>query len=70
MIAVSRDTLDTTTRSNPVAERKTMRAVAGLRGFIPEFGFDYELSYSYAAPMRTSPRACVSKTASLRPSTP
>ncbi|WP_422385382.1 TonB-dependent receptor plug domain-containing protein [Oceanicaulis alexandrii] len=47
VIAVSRDTLDTTTRSNPVAERKTMRAVAGLRGFIPEFGFDYELSYSY-----------------------
>ena len=70
VIAVSRDTLDTTTRSTPVAERKTMRAVAGLRGFIPEFGFDYELSYSYAAPMRTSPRACVSKTASLRPSTP
>lgn len=47
VIAVSRDVLDLTTRSNPVAERKTMRAVAGLRGFIPELGFDWELSYNY-----------------------
>lgn len=44
---MSRDVLDTAARSNPVAERKTLRALAGVRGEIPDLGWNYELSYVY-----------------------
>ncbi len=46
-LVMSRDVLDVTARSNPVAERKTFRIVAGFDGQIPGLGFDYELSYNY-----------------------
>lgn len=47
VIAVSRDVLDTTARSNPLAERKTFRGVLGVNGEIPGVGFDYEVAYVY-----------------------
>jgi len=47
VIAVSRDVLDTTARSNPLAERKTFRGVLGFRGEIPGLEFDYEVAYVY-----------------------
>jgi outer membrane receptor protein involved in Fe transport len=47
VIVMSRDVLDITARSNPVAERKTFRGVLGFEGEIPGTGFDYELSYVY-----------------------
>jgi outer membrane receptor protein involved in Fe transport len=46
-IAVSRDVLDLTARSNPDAERSTVRIVAGIEGVIPKLDFDYEVSYNY-----------------------
>jgi len=46
-IAVSRDVLDQTARSNPLAERKTFRGVLGLEGQIPGVNFDYELAFVY-----------------------
>jgi len=46
-LVMSRDVLDTTTRSNPVAERKTFRGVLGIEGEIPGVGFDYEMAYVY-----------------------
>lgn len=47
IIAVSRDVLDLAARSNPVAERRTLRVVGGFNGEIPGVGFDYELSFNY-----------------------
>jgi len=47
VIAVSRDVLDTTARSNPLAERKTFRGVVGFRGEVPGLEFDYEIAYVY-----------------------
>lgn len=47
VIAVSRDVLDMTARSNPVAERKTFRGVVGFNGKIPGVDFDYEIAYVY-----------------------
>ncbi len=47
IIAVSRDVLDATGRSNPVAERRTLRIVGGLNGEIPDTGIHYELSFNY-----------------------
>jgi len=47
VIAVSRDVLDTTARSNPLAERKTFRGVIGVNGQIPGVNFDYEVAYVY-----------------------
>jgi outer membrane receptor protein involved in Fe transport len=44
---VSRDILDVTSRSNPIAERRTLRIVGGFQGEIPNTGFDYELSFNY-----------------------
>lgn len=46
-IVMSRDVLDITAQSNPVAERSTMRIVLGVEGVIPGLDFDYELSYNY-----------------------
>lgn len=46
-LVMSRDVLDITARSNPVAERKTFRIVTGFNGEIPGLGFDYELFYNY-----------------------
>ncbi|WP_395344813.1 TonB-dependent receptor domain-containing protein [Ningiella sp. W23] len=46
-IAVSRDALDVSAQSNPIADRKTYRIVAGIEGFIPETELEYELSYNY-----------------------
>ena len=46
-LVVSRDVLDTTARSNPVAERKMFRIVTGFEGFIPQLGLDYSISYNY-----------------------
>jgi len=47
VVVVSRDTLDLAARSNPIAERKTVRAVAGFRGDIPGLDLSYELAYVY-----------------------
>ncbi|MFU8831512.1 MAG: TonB-dependent receptor plug domain-containing protein [Wenzhouxiangella sp.] len=47
VIVMSRDMLDPTTRSNPLAERKTFRGVLGLDGTIPGLGFNYELALVY-----------------------
>ncbi len=47
IIAVSRDVLDVTARSNPIAERRTLRIVGGFRGEIPGTGFNYELAFNY-----------------------
>jgi outer membrane receptor protein involved in Fe transport len=46
-LVMSRDVLDITARSNPVAERKTFRIVTGFNGEIPGLGFDYEVFYNY-----------------------
>ena len=46
-IAVSRDVLDINARSNPLAERKTLRAVTGVRGDIPGLDWTYEVAYVY-----------------------
>ena len=46
-LVMSRDVLDITARSNPVAERKTFRIVTGLEGELPGVGFDYEMFYNY-----------------------
>ena len=46
-IVISRDTLDATTRPNPVAERKTLRLVGGFKGDIPAFDMNYEISLNY-----------------------
>ncbi|MEE4296163.1 MAG: TonB-dependent receptor, partial [Wenzhouxiangella sp.] len=46
-LVMSRDVLDATARSNPIAERKTFRGVLGLEGEIPGVGFDYEVAYVY-----------------------
>ena len=46
-LVMSRDVLDTTARSNPLAERQTFRGVLGFEGEIPGVGFDYELAYIY-----------------------
>jgi len=47
VLVMSRDVLDTTARSNPIAERQTFRGVLGIEGEIPGVGFDYELAYIY-----------------------
>ncbi len=47
IIAVSRDVLDLTTRSNPIAERRTFRVVGGFKGELPQTGWDYEVSFNY-----------------------
>ncbi|MEE4174501.1 MAG: TonB-dependent receptor plug domain-containing protein, partial [Xanthomonadales bacterium] len=46
-LVMSRDVLDTTTRSNPRAERSTFRAVLGFEGMIGGSGLNYEVSYVY-----------------------
>ncbi|WP_421859607.1 TonB-dependent receptor domain-containing protein [Oceanicaulis sp.] len=46
-LVVSRDVLDTTARSNPVAERKMFRIVTGFEGYIPQLGLDYSVAYNY-----------------------
>lgn len=46
-LVMSRDVLDTPTRSNPIAERKTFRGVLGIEGEIPGVGFDYNVAYVY-----------------------
>ncbi len=46
-IAVSRDVLDQSARSNPLAERKTFRGVIGFDGELPFAGLDYEVAYVY-----------------------
>lgn len=46
-LVMSRDLLDVTTRSNPLAERQTFRIVTGFRGDIPGVGLDYEVAYNY-----------------------
>jgi len=46
-IAVSRDVLDTTARSNPLAERKTFRGVLGVEGDIPGTSLSYEAAFVY-----------------------
>lgn len=47
VIAMSRDVLDISARSNPVAERKTFRGVLGVEGELPGSGLNYELAYVY-----------------------
>ena len=47
VIAVSRDVLDTTARSNPLAERKTFRGVLGVEGEIPGTSLNYEAAFVY-----------------------
>ncbi len=47
IIAMSRDVLDTTTRSNPLARRQSFRIVGGIQGTIEQFNMNYELSYNY-----------------------
>ena len=46
-LVMSRDVLDLTARSNPVAERTTFRLVTGFEGEIPGVGFGYEIFYNY-----------------------
>ncbi|MEL6365931.1 MAG: TonB-dependent receptor [Pseudomonadota bacterium] len=46
-IGVSRDVLDISARSNPIAERKLFRIVGGFEGQLPVLGFDYEVSYNF-----------------------
>ncbi|MBS3823139.1 MAG: TonB-dependent receptor [Wenzhouxiangellaceae bacterium] len=46
-IVVSRDVLDTTARSNPLAERKTFRGVLGVEGEIPGMDLNYEVAFVY-----------------------
>lgn len=46
-IAVSRDVLDSTTRSNPIARRQTFRIVGGFEGTIDEYNMNWEVSYNY-----------------------
>ena len=47
IIAVSRDVLDTTTRSNPIATRSTFRVVGGIEGVIDSLNMNYEVSFNY-----------------------
>lgn len=47
IIAVSRDVLDISARSNPVAERRTLRIVGGFEGDIFDTGLSYNLAYTY-----------------------
>ncbi len=47
IIAVSRDVLDVTTRSNPEATRQTIRIVGGVMGAIDELNMQYEVSFNY-----------------------
>ena len=46
-IVMSRDMLDLSVRSNPTAERKTYRIVAGFEGEIPGANLDYQIYYNY-----------------------
>lgn len=46
-IRVSRDVLDLSARSNPIAERQTYRVVAGFNGELPGLGLDYDIAYNY-----------------------
>lgn len=46
-LVMSRDVLDVTANSNPVAERKTFRIVMGVEGYIPGTELDYEVFYNY-----------------------
>ncbi len=47
IIAMSRDVLDLTTRSNPVARRSTLRIVGGVEGAFEEYNLNYEISFNY-----------------------
>jgi len=47
VIVMSRDVLDVTGRSNPIAERKTFRGVLGINGELPGVNLDYEVAYVY-----------------------
>ncbi len=47
VLVMSRDVLDLTTRSNPIAERQSFRIVGGIEGQIDRFNLDYEISYNY-----------------------
>ncbi|MBO1254204.1 TonB-dependent receptor [Alteromonas sp. 5E99-2] len=46
-LVVSRDVLDITARSNPLAERRTFRVVTGFEGYIPGTSLDFEVFYNY-----------------------
>ena len=46
-LVMSRDVLDFNATSNPEAERKTFRIVAGFDGYIPNTELEYEVFYNY-----------------------
>ncbi|HRE45142.1 MAG TPA: TonB-dependent receptor [Terricaulis sp.] len=46
-IVMSRDVLDMAGRGNPVANRETLRIVAGFNGDIGSSGLTYEVAYNY-----------------------
>jgi outer membrane receptor protein involved in Fe transport len=46
-VVMSRDALDLAARSNPIAERETIRIVAGFEGEFFRTGLDYQIYYNY-----------------------
>lgn len=46
-LVMSRDVLDVAAQSNPIADRKTYRLVAGFEGVVPGTELDYEVAYNY-----------------------
>ncbi|MCQ8185420.1 TonB-dependent receptor domain-containing protein [Parvularcula maris] len=47
ILVISRDVLDVTARSNPVAERQTFRIVGGIEGQVEDYNLNYEVSFNY-----------------------
>ncbi|GGY51417.1 TonB-dependent receptor domain-containing protein [Parvularcula lutaonensis] len=47
ILVMSRDVLDATTRSNPVARRQTFRIVGGIEGAFEDLNMNYEVSFNY-----------------------